>query len=218
MNTASFERYWIPRIMVLLHAIGVTGILAGYGQYFLDFTAVNLLVNGVLAFWADLEERHWTWVAAFAGGIAVEIIGVQTGYLFGNYSYGTVLGPMVAGVPLILGALWWISLMGCGWWTDRLMNRLQWGSETGKGKLVQALIAATLMTAFDGLIEPVAIQAGWWAWEGVHVPWFNYVSWWGISFMFYLLPRQRRENIGTGLLVAIFVFFFVFLNWFPWTR
>ena len=218
MNTASFERYWIPRIMVLLHAVGVTGILAGYGQYFLDFTAVNLLVNGVLAFWADWEERHWTWVAAFGGGIAVEIIGVQTGYLFGNYSYGTVLGPMVAGVPLILGALWWISLMGCGWWTDRLMNRLQWGAETAGGKLVRALIAATLMTAFDGLIEPVAIQAGWWAWEGVHVPWFNYTSWWGISFVFYLLPRQRRENIGTGLLVAIFVFFFVFLNWFPWTR
>ena len=143
---------------------------------------------------------------------------MQTGYLFGNYSYGTVLGPMVAGVPLILGALWWISLMGCGWWTDRLMNRLQWGAETAGGKLVRALIAATLMTAFDGLIEPVAIQAGWWAWEGVHVPWFNYASWWGISFVFYLLPRQRRENIGTGLLVAIFVFFFVFLNWFPWTR
>ena len=218
MNTASFERYWIPRIMVLLHAVGVTGILAGYGQYFLDFTAVNLLVNGVLALWADWEERHWTWVAAFGGGIAVEIIGVQTGYLFGDYSYGTVLGPMVAGVPLILGALWWISLMGCGWWTDRLMNRLQMGAETGGGKLVRALIAATLMTAFDSLIEPVAIQAGWWAWEGVHVPWFNYASWWGISFVFYLLPRQRRENIGTGLLVAIFVFFFIFLNWFPWTR
>ena len=67
-------------------------------------------------------------------------------------------------------------------------------------------------------LTPVAIQAGWWAWEGVHVPWFNYASWWGISFVFYLLPRQRRENIGTGLLVAIFVFFFVFLNWFPWTR
>ena len=79
------------------------------------------------------------------------------------------------------------------------MNRLQWGAETGRGKLVRALIAATLMTAFDGLIEPVAIQAGWWAWEGVHVPWFNYASWWGISFVFYLLPRQRRENIHVNV-------------------
>ena len=39
----------------------------------------------------------------------------------------------------------------------------------------------------------------------------------GISFVFYLLPRQRRENIGTGLLVAIFVFFFVF-ELVSWTR
>ena len=218
MNTSSFERYWIPRLMVFLHAVGVTGILAGYGQYFLDFTAVNLLVNGVLAVWADWEERHWTWIVAIAGGIAVEIVGVQTGYLFGAYSYGTVLGPMVAGVPIILGALWWISLMGCGWWTDKCMQRLQWDAERASGKLVRATIGASLMTAFDSLIEPVAIQAGWWAWEGTEVPWFNYASWWGVSFLFYLLPRHRRENIGTGLLVAIFVFFFVFLNWFPWTR
>lgn len=218
MNTSSFERFWIPRIMVFLHAVGVTGILAGYGQYFLDFTAVNLLVNGILALWADWEERHWTWMVAIGGGIAVEIVGVQTGYLFGTYSYGTALGPMIAGVPLILGALWWISLMGCGWWTDRFMKRLQWGSERVPGKLARAAIGASLMTVFDSLIEPVAIQAGWWGWEGVEVPWFNYASWWGVSFLFYLLPRQRRENIGTGLLVAIFVFFFIFLNWFPWTR
>ncbi|MBN31309.1 MAG: hypothetical protein CL845_04870 [Crocinitomicaceae bacterium] len=218
MNTASFERYWIPRIMILLHVVGVTGILAGYGQYFLDFTAVNLLVNGILALWADWEERHWTWIAAFGGGLAVEVIGVQTGYLFGLYSYGTALGPMVAGVPLILGVLWWISLTGCGWWADVLMGRLQLGTESFGRKLFRALTGATLMTAFDGLIEPVAIQAGWWAWEGVNVPWFNYASWWSISFIFYLLPRQRRENIGTGFLVGIFVFFFVFLNCFPWTH
>ena len=98
------------------------------------------------------------------------------------------------------------------------MARFQWGADTVLGKLGRAGIGASLMTAFDGLIEPVAIQAGWWAWEGVHVPWSNYACWWGVSFAFYLLPRLRRENIGTGLLVAIFVFFFVFLNWFPWTR
>jgi len=218
MKTSSFERHWIPRIMVFLHAVGVTGILAGYGQYFLDFTAVNLLVNGILAAWADWNQRHWTWVAAILGGLGVEIVGVQTGILFGTYSYGTVLGPMVAGVPLILGVLWWVSLMGCGHWTDRLMRWRGWSREGFAGTAFRATLAATLMTLFDGMIEPVAIQAGWWAWEGVGVPWLNYGTWWAVSFLFYLLPRKSDENIGAGLLVAIFVCFFVFLNWFPWTR
>lgn len=218
MKTSSFERHWIPRIMVFLHAVGVTGILAGYGQYFLDFTAVNLLVNGILAAWANWDQLHWTWAAAILGGLGVEIIGVQTGVLFGTYSYGNALGPMVAGVPLILGVLWWVSLLGCGHWTDRLMRWRAWSDRGFAGTALRAALAATLMTLFDSMIEPVAIQAGWWAWEGVEVPWLNYGTWWAVSFLFYLLPRKSGENIGPGLLVAIFVFFFVFLNWFPWTR
>ena len=72
--------------MLLLHAVGVLGILAGYGKFFLDFTASNLLVNGLLAAWMDWEDRHWTWFVAIGGGLAVEIVGVQTGMLFGAYA------------------------------------------------------------------------------------------------------------------------------------
>jgi len=218
MKTSSFELHWIPRIMLLLHAVGVVGILAGYGQYFLDFTAANLFINGLLAAWADWEQRHGSWIVAVVGGIGVEIIGVQTGWLFGNYGYGEVLGPMLAGVPLILGVLWWVSLMGCGHWTNRLMEWRNWSSEGKRGAVLRASIAATMMTAFDGIIEPVAIQAGWWQWDGFAVPWSNYGSWWVLSFLFYLMPRKAGKNIGTGLLVAIFVCFFLFLNWFPWTH
>ena len=58
------------------------------------------------------------------------------------------------------------------------------------------------MTAFDSLIEPVAIQAGWWAWEGVHVPWFNYASWWGISFMcFTCSPGSGEKTSGRDCLL-----------------
>jgi putative membrane protein len=84
--------------------------------------------------------------------------------------------------------------------------------------VVRALVAATLMTALDGLIEPVAIRASWWAWEAVAVPWSNYATWWIVAFAFHLLPQKKGKNIGAGLLVAIFVLFFLFLNWFPWTR
>lgn len=215
-SSISFETYVIPRIMVVLHAVGVIGILAGYGRYFLDFTAVNLLINGGLAAWRDWEDRHWIWLIALGGGLGVEIIGVQTGWLFGSYQYGGVLGPQIAGVPLILGMLWWISLMGFGHWSDRLLSR--WRGEQPVHMALRAVVAASLMTALDGLIEPVAIQAGWWSWEGVEVPWTNYVSWWVLSFLFHLMPQRRNRNIGAGLLVVIFVLFFLFLNWFPWTR
>jgi putative membrane protein len=214
----SFERNWIPRIMLILHAVGVVGILAGYGKFFLDFTASNLLVNGILAAWMDWEGRHWTWIAAIVGGLLVEIIGVQTGVLFGAYAYGDILGVKLAGVPLILGALWWMSLLGFGYWSDRILERWLKVKNKALNLIVRAFVAASLMTALDGLIEPVAIRAGWWAWEAVDVPWSNYATWWIVAFAFHLLPQKMGKNIGAGLLVAIFVLFFLFLNWFPWTR
>ncbi len=214
----SFERNWIPRIMLILHAVGVVGILAGYGKFFLDFTASNLLVNGILAAWMDWVDRHWTWIAAIVGGLLVEIIGVQTGVLFGAYAYGDILGVKLAGVPLILGALWWMSLLGFGYWSDRILERWLKIKNKALNLIVRAFLAASLMTALDGLIEPVAIRAGWWAWEAVDVPWSNYATWWIVAFAFHLLPQKMGKNIGAGLLVAIFVLFFLFLNWFPWTR
>ncbi|MBK7882949.1 MAG: carotenoid biosynthesis protein [Chitinophagaceae bacterium] len=43
-------------------------------------------------------------------GIAVEIIGVKTGFLFGNYSYGIVLGPKIQSVPILIGINWFIII------------------------------------------------------------------------------------------------------------
>ncbi|MBL6866293.1 MAG: carotenoid biosynthesis protein, partial [Flavobacteriales bacterium] len=153
-QSTSFERHWIPRIMLLLHAVGVMGILAGYGKFFLDFTASNLLVNGLLAAWMDWNDRHWAWFVAIGGGLAVEIVGVQTGMLFGTYSYGDILGPKLAGVPIILGALWWMSLLGFGHWSNRIMAQWLLLKNEAIHRIVRALITASLMTALDGLIEP----------------------------------------------------------------
>ncbi|MDG2208732.1 MAG: carotenoid biosynthesis protein, partial [Flavobacteriales bacterium] len=113
-------RRWTPSIMVVLHAVGVAGIVSEYGPLFLSLTALNLLVNAGLVMHMDWGDRHWNWIIAAAGGLVVEIIGVQTGWLFGNYQYGIALGLQVAGVPVILGVLWWISLCGFGQWMDRI--------------------------------------------------------------------------------------------------
>ena len=43
---------------------------------------------------------------AFCIGFTSEVIGVQTGILFGDYSYGTNLGFKFLGVPIVIGLLW----------------------------------------------------------------------------------------------------------------
>ncbi|MGY8941064.1 MAG: carotenoid biosynthesis protein [Flavobacteriales bacterium] len=207
----TFHR-WTPSIMVVLHAVGVIGIVSEYGPLFLSLTALNLLINTGLAIHMDWQERHWNWIVAAAGGLVVEIIGVQTGWLFGNYQYGSALGLQVAGVPWILGALWWISLCGFGQWMDRIAQLRKQVSP----RWLRAAVGASFMTALDGLIEPVAIRADWWSWEGGIVPWTNYASWWGVAFLFYCLPYRTSKNMGAATLVAIFAVFFILLNGLKW--
>ena len=214
MNSTTFQT-WCPLLMLILNTVGVVGILLGYGYLILPFTALNLLINGILAASLDWNVRNKFWLIAAGGGWITEVIGVQTGLLYGDYQYGTGLGPKLAGVPILLGVLWFITLTGFGHWSGILLNRLQ--MHLPMRNLIRAALAATLMTALDAFIEPVAIQAGWWAWANIHVPWTNYASWWGVSFAFYLLPRSSYTSRGTGILVLIFTLFFILLNSFQWT-
>ena len=53
-------------------------------------------------------------------------------------------------------------------------------------------MAASLMTAMDFLIEPVAIRAGWW-WSAGDIPISNYVTWWIVAFALGLLWRDEDD-------------------------
>jgi uncharacterized membrane protein len=86
--------------------------------------------------------------------------------------------------------------------------------------VVRAALAASMMTALDGAIEPVAIRAGWWTWHHGTIPWTNYLTWWVAAFALGLLWRDvddLKTNRLSGLLVIVFSFFFVLLNLIPWT-
>ncbi len=205
-------------VIVILHLVGLVGVAAGWSDWIWPLTPLNLMVAGGVALWMAWEQRTWWWGVVALSGYAAEVVGVQTGWLFGTYSYGEVLGPKVGGVPMLLGWMWLLLLQG---------SRFAVG-----GRAVQAAVGASVMTAVDALIEPVAIRAGWWAWADVEatwwgwkgvewwgqtVPYWNFVSWWVVSFVLLLCAPQRAEHprVWRGLLAVMAVFFLV-LNLIEW--
>ena len=81
-------------------------------------------------------------------------------------------------------------------------------------------MAASLMTAMDVLIEPVAVRAGWWTWSAGDIPTSNYVTWWIVAFALGLLWRDEEDlktNRLSGLLVVAYALFIGLLNLLPWT-
>ena len=219
--TPSTKRRWALFVLIVLHVVGAVGILTGWAGLLLPLSGVNLAIATALLLWLNRPQWHWWWLAAPALGFGAEVIGVQTGWLFGAYSYGSGLGPRLAGVPLLLGPLWLMMLWG-SWSLVSSSRTLQ-----AKPHATRVLLAATAMTALDGLIEPVAIRAGWWSWANDlgAVPWTNYASWFGIAacLLAFAPPADSTtESKAAGTTIArelflIFTAFFTLLNLFPWT-
>lgn len=192
-------------ILPLMYLAGLIGLnLPATASLFQVLTPFNLITSLILLllFHTDWRPTFGLYcLIAFGLGFLAEVLGVHTGLLFGDYSYGTVLGWKVAEVPLTIGTNWLMLSYLCGSVIDRL--RL--------GTLAKVLLAAGLMTLLDFLIEPVAIQLGFWSWHSASIPLTNYLGWFGVSSVvfaaFYLLPFQKRNDLAPLLLLLQFLFF-----------
>lgn len=161
----------------------------------------------------------WFVAICIITGIAVEVIGVNTGWLFGQYSYGKVLGYQWKGVPLLIGINWFIAIYCCGVTIHTLFRKLiaKLGEVLGGGsRKIQALSVmvdgAGLAVVFDWIIEPVAIKLGFWSWGGSGaIPTFNYVCWFGISLLllacFYFFNFGKSNKFAVHLLLIQILFF-----------
>ena len=164
-----------------------------------------------LVIWNESQELKKFFIfgfIVFLVGIFIEIIGVHTGFIFGSYTYGKTLGKQVYGVPLLIGVNWWIVLYACGCIIRQVVKRI-------KNNLLFAGIGATLATFFDYLLEPTAQYVGYWSWKNNHIPIYNYICWFIISFVlltiFYKL-KFRTSNRFVIILFILQLFFFLLLT------
>jgi putative membrane protein len=182
-SLTSQEIKW--RLLLILHLVGLVGLSFSPSRpFFAQLSFFNLFITAALIFhevW--LSSRHpWrVLIWLFSLGMAVEILGVQTGFPFGEYSYGTVLGPRLAGVSVIIGLNWFYLVVSS-------VALLRW---IGVVNVWQTMVSASLILAgVDFLIEPVAINLDYWQWEAVSVPLSNYIAWFVVSLpLVYLYQR-----------------------------
>lgn len=217
-------------IAVLFHTIGLVGLLYFDKNYFLTATSFNLLLSFALLIWTQTDRNinfFLFLVAGFVSGLAVEIIGINTGMLFGNYTYGDVLGFKVLKVPVLIGINWFIIIYCCGISIHMLLQKAirRIAADTGKNPVaIKALSVivdgATLAVFFDWLMEPVAVKLGYWAWNGDgSIPAFNYLCWFAVSLLlltvFHFAKFNKENKFAVNLLLIQFMFFLLlrtFLN------
>jgi bisanhydrobacterioruberin hydratase len=196
-------------LLVILYGVGLVGMQTGSRAWFLAATPLTLVISAALLVWNQGAWNVWAAVAVLAcvvGGFLVEVLGVHTGVIFGEYWYGPTLGAALWGVPAVIGLNWLLLVWATGTLAHRLRILPGWG---------RAALAATCMTGLDVLIEPVAMRLDFWQWAGDSVPLRNYLGWWVVAFilltLFEYLPF-RKENPVAGAVLALQFTFFGVLN------
>lgn len=195
-------------IIAVLHLVGIFGLNSGLREFFSLLTPVNLLVAAGLMLYSTSglnAKGVFGLLFVVLSGFAVEWVGVNTGFPFGNYAYGTVLGPKVGNTPLLIGVNWGLLAF-----TSLLIAR-----RITSNVLFISIIAGALMMGLDILIEPVAIQTGMWHWYGEHPPLQNYIAWFVIATVLTGVLHKLAPTITNEASVGFYtiqVVFFAVMN------
>ena len=221
MQTASQKHppAWLPIIssrqatffLVVTHAAGVIGLWTPASRAFFQWvTPLHLLLTVAL-----LLYFHRDWRVSFllfAGSVMligywVEVLGVHTSLVFGDYAYDSTLGIKVLNVPLMIAINWLLLTYLCGSVCSRLPGNT----------VYKVGLAALMMVGLDYLIEPVAITYDFWHWAATMPPLHNYLGWLLVALLvqsiFFGLSFRKSNPLATPLLIIQVVFFGLLQLW-----
>ncbi|UCG27182.1 MAG: carotenoid biosynthesis protein [Bacteroidales bacterium] len=171
---------------------------------FVILTPFSLILScgAVLAF-----QKEWSgkliiaFVIVLFSALVIEIIGVRTGVLFGEYVYGRTLGIKISETPILIG-LNWLLLIYC---TASIVNY------HFKNRNIRIILGSVLMVVYDLILEYIAPVTDMWSWEARYPGIRNFLMWFLVALVFHALFQildLKIENKPAGYLFLIQFLFF----------
>ena len=189
----------------LINISGFFGMLSDQNEFFLSTTPYVLSLTLLLLILNhDLSNKKSKigLMLIFLFGLIVELLGVNYGLFFGDYSYGANLGSKIYGVPYVIGFNWVLLIIATGSVSDKLI----------KGKEIYKIIFASfLMVLIDLLMEKSAPKLDFWEFVISPVPFSNYLWWFIFSlcfqYIFFKTVKTKEYILSSNILVIQFIFF-----------
>ena len=189
----------------LINISGFFGMLSDQNEFFLSTTPYVLSLTLLLLILNHDQSDKKSKIGLmliFLFGLIVELLGVNYGLFFGDYSYGDNLGSKIYGVPYVIGFNWVLLIIATGSVSDKLI----------KGKEIYKIIFASfLMVLIDLLMEKSAPKLDFWEFVISPVPFSNYLWWFIFSlcfqYIFFKTVKTKEYNLSSNILVIQFIFF-----------
>ena len=197
----------ISALLIMLNAyLGMripftVSFLVGYVGALLIFVA-----------WHAILTKGWKrslamFCLSFVIAFSAEALGVNYGLVFGHYYYTPALGISLFGVPL-LAALAWEPIVYAAFCLSDLLtvraSNIAGITDQKTFPILAAGIGALATTAWDLMIDPIAVSQGWWAWVGggPYVPYVangvpiqNFLGWLSVAFVINLIYRKVADGV-----------------------
>ncbi len=195
----------VKSFFISVYCIGFIGLIFPFStQLFLKLTPYALLLSflTIILFHQDYRKKTlFFFVGLLITGFFIEMIGVKTGLIFGDYRYGNGLGFKLWNTPLLIGMNWLLMVYLSASIISKLHLKL----------FVSVILAALIMLGYDIIMEQVASNLDMWYWENNSVPFRNYIAWFLIAVIFHSIIKIFRINtenkIASVILICHFIFF-----------
>ncbi|WP_161555200.1 carotenoid biosynthesis protein [Dokdonia sinensis] len=191
----------------LFHISAIIGITAGYFEFFVTKTPLNLIIAIallVLNYKINTLKTSLLLLTFFSAGMFVEWVGVHNDFLFGPYAYGDNLGWKLDGVPYLIGVNWAILVFITGAMANTFKIN-QW---------LKVFLGAFLMVFLDFMIEVAAPIFDFWAFDGGVAPLQNYIAWFAIASVLHFIFQRMCVKGDTFFSVHLYVCQLVFFTYF----
>ena len=195
--------------LIIVYIVGLIGFSFKISRdFFILLTPLNLLFSFLVLLYGIQRignKLDFFSLFVFLSSFAIEAIGTNTGLIFGEYQYKSALGPKLFNTPVIIGMLWLMLIYSIQGITQKIKAN----------KWIRSLTGASLMLFYDLFLEPMAMRFEMWDWSGNLVPIQNYVSWFALSFFYFMIFNFLRIRIKNDYAMPVYLVqlgFFISLN------
>ena len=191
-------------ILLLIHFIGVLLLSSKWSDSFVFLTPINLsIIVTLFLLSSEFPKSIIFYLMPALLGWLIEVLGTNTGFPFGEYTYSDILGPGLFGTPIMIGLLWWVLIRSAYDLMAYVTSSI----------VIKSILTGLSMVSLDFLIEPVAIELNFWHWKKQIVPIENYLAWFLCSSLFAgLTDKGSVKNPLSYWIWIVMVLFFGALN------
>ena len=199
-------------IIWLNQLFGAFGILAIDSNLFLSLSPISLVITFLIVMYSNTKyslRSQISVIIIFLLSMISEIIGVNSGLLFGSYYYGENLGYSFYGVPVVIGLNWVVLTVSCGNIALYIIK---------KNKFLSILFGSFLMLFLDIIMEQVSSDIDFWHFNDQSLT-YNFITWFLLGMCNQCFHQnyinQKNIVISINIYLSFIIFFLALLFFLP---